>query len=184
VETDVIVLNGGSSSGTSSIARCLQDLLGGPWAVVGIDDLLHALSPSLVGDAVPLPERAPLLRYTSSGEVIAAEEWKEVEAAWYRGPASMARAGLGLILDEVLLGGGTAQRRLSDVLERLVVMWVGVRCDPAVAAAREAGRPDRIAGMAAAQASKVHKGVRYNIVVDTTTASIEDCARTILANVR
>jgi chloramphenicol 3-O-phosphotransferase len=44
--TDVIVLNGGSSSGKSSIARRLQDLLDQPWITLGVDDLLDASAPS------------------------------------------------------------------------------------------------------------------------------------------
>jgi chloramphenicol 3-O-phosphotransferase len=39
----VVVLNGGSSSGKSSIARCLQRLLGPTWMTLGVDDLLRAL---------------------------------------------------------------------------------------------------------------------------------------------
>lgn len=41
----VIVLNGGSSSGKSSIARCLQELLPDPWLTLGADTLVDALPP-------------------------------------------------------------------------------------------------------------------------------------------
>jgi chloramphenicol 3-O phosphotransferase len=182
MRTDVIVLNGGSSSGKSSLARRLQELLEAPWIVLGVDDLLAALPPSLVGDAPPLPDRRPLLRYGRSGQVIAEAAWSRVEAAWYRGLSAMARAGLGVILDDVLIGGGVAQQRVAALLDGLVVTWVGVRCDPAVAAAREAGRPDRIRGMAASQAVTVHDGVHYDVLVDTTSASSTECARTVLAH--
>ncbi|MGH9044898.1 MAG: phosphotransferase-like protein [Acidimicrobiales bacterium] len=40
---EVVVLNGGSSSGKSSIARRLQSLLGPTWLVFGVDDLIRAL---------------------------------------------------------------------------------------------------------------------------------------------
>ena len=49
--TQVIVLNGGSSSGKSSIARALQDVMPGLWLTFGTDVLAEAL-PSR-GDAVP-----------------------------------------------------------------------------------------------------------------------------------
>jgi chloramphenicol 3-O-phosphotransferase len=39
----VIVLNGGSSSGKTSIARSLQRLLGTTWMTLGVDDLIRAL---------------------------------------------------------------------------------------------------------------------------------------------
>jgi chloramphenicol 3-O phosphotransferase len=181
---EVIVLNGGSSSGKSSIARHLQDLLDQPWARVGVDHLLDALAPSLVGDAPPRVGQAQLLSYGPDGFVRAGAGWEPVEAAWYAGVASMARAGLCVIIEEVLLGGGAGQRRLSALLDGLSVLWVGVRCDPAVAALREAARADRIAGMAASQALGVHDGVRYDVVVDTSTVSIEECAREVLTHLR
>ncbi|MGH3139876.1 MAG: phosphotransferase-like protein, partial [Gaiellales bacterium] len=98
---EVIVLNGGSSSGKSSIARCLQELLDEPWVTLGVDELLGALAPSLVGDAPPLPGRTPLLRYGSDGAVVVDPAWGPVESAWYEGVAAMARAGLGVIVEEV-----------------------------------------------------------------------------------
>jgi chloramphenicol 3-O-phosphotransferase len=39
----VVVLNGGSSSGKTSIARCLQRLPGPTWLILGVDDLVRAL---------------------------------------------------------------------------------------------------------------------------------------------
>lgn len=181
---DVIVINGGSSSGTTSIARHLQELLDQPWVTLGVDDLLAALSPSLVGDTPPRPGRVPLLDFSADGAVLVSTAWRPVERAWYQGVAAMARAGLHVIIDEVLLDGGAGQDRLAATLEGLDVLWVGVRCDPEVAAAREAARPDRIAGMAASQAARVHAGVRYDVVVDTTSASTGDCSEAVLARLR
>jgi chloramphenicol 3-O phosphotransferase len=43
VTTQVIVLNGGSSSGKSGIARCLQTVLPEPWLVFGVDTLIQAM---------------------------------------------------------------------------------------------------------------------------------------------
>ena len=41
--TQVIVLNGGSSSGKSSIARALQEILPTAWLTFGVDVLVEAL---------------------------------------------------------------------------------------------------------------------------------------------
>ena len=107
--------------------------------------------------------------------------FRRLEAGWYDGIAAMARSGVGVIVDEVFLGGGTSQARLRQALSGLAVLWVGVRCDPAVAAAREAGRDDRVPGMARSQADVVHQGVYYDIEVDTTSSSALECARRIKA---
>jgi hypothetical protein len=61
---------------------------------------------------------------------------------------------------------------VASALAGLPVVRVGVRCAPEVAAARERGRPDRVDGMARLQAGRVHEGVVYDLVVDTTAEQI------------
>ena len=58
-----------------------------------------------------------------------------------------------------------------------------MRCDPEVAAAREAARGDRTAGMAASQAELAHIGVSYDVEADTSRAGPMECARVIAAHV-
>lgn len=88
-----------------------------------------------------------------------------------------------MIVDEGFLGGAASQDRWRRALAGLDVLWVGVRCDPGVAAGRETARGDRLPGMAAAQAPLVHRGVIYDLEVDTTHTESMDCARTIAGRV-
>ncbi len=166
----IVVLNGGSSSGKTTIARALQEVLPGTWLRLSVDDLVEALPPDAIG-------------YGAGGEVTPGDGFREAEAAWMAGVAAMARAGAGVILDDVFLGGAASQHRVRVALEGLDVLWVGVRCDPEVAEARERGRPDRVPGMAALQAEVVHEGVVYDLEVDTTAGTAADCARAIAARV-
>ncbi|UFN44582.1 chloramphenicol phosphotransferase CPT family protein [Nocardioides okcheonensis] len=163
---DVVVLNGGSSAGKTSIGRCLQDLLPRPWLLMGVDRLIEVAPASLVS-------------YGPSGEVVLGESWRELETAWSAGVAAMARAGAGVIIDDVFLDGAASQERTRSQLYGLHVLWVGVHCSPEAATARELARGDRPAGMAALQATVVHRDVDYDLVVDSSTASAEECARRI-----
>ncbi len=163
----LIVLNGGSSSGKSGLARCLQSLLPDPWLTFGTDTLVAAM-PAQSG-----------IEFAPDGEVIVGAEFRALEMAWIKGIAQMARSGARIIVDEVFLGGAESQKRWLRELDGLPVLWVGVRCEAAVAAGRELARGDRIVGMAAAQADLVHNGVRYDLEVDTTHAEALECARTI-----
>jgi chloramphenicol 3-O phosphotransferase len=43
---------------------------------------------------------------------------------------------------------------------------------------------DRVPGMAERQADVVHRGVRYDLEIDTTDTGSLDCARTIAAHLR
>jgi chloramphenicol 3-O phosphotransferase len=176
VTAQVIVVNGGSSSGKSGIIRCLQAVLPDPWLALGADTLVQAVPASMQASDGGI-EFAP------DGQVIIGPEFRTLEAAWIEGVAAMARAGARVILDEVFLGGADSQQRWQKALGEFRVLWVGVRCDGAVAAGREVARGDRTIGMAASQADLVHQGVAYDLEVDTTHAESMECARTIAAQV-
>ncbi|TLQ47938.1 chloramphenicol phosphotransferase CPT [Streptomyces marianii] len=172
----MIILNGGSSSGKSGIVRCLQAVLPSPWLAFGCDSFV---------DALPARMRASDegIMFAADGTVGVGAEFRELEAAWTEGVVAMARAGARVVVDDVFLGGSASQRRWQKALGGLEALWVGVRCESAVAAGRELARGDRVQGMAALQADVVHKGVRYDLEVDTTHTESLVCARTIAARV-
>ncbi|MET7641358.1 chloramphenicol phosphotransferase CPT [Streptomyces sp. NPDC005438] len=177
MSTQVIVLNGGSSSGKSGISRCLQAILPQPWINLGVDDLVQRLPPALLSSDTGLT-------LGSRGQVAPGPDFQRLEAAWTAGIAAMARAGARVVIDDVFLEGTVSQERLRARLGDLDVLWVGVRCAPETAAARELARGDRTPGMAASQAESVHRGVAYDVEVDTTRAESLDCARAIASRVR
>ncbi|WP_117211427.1 chloramphenicol phosphotransferase CPT [Allorhizocola rhizosphaerae] len=175
--TRVIVLNGGSSSGKSGIARCLQAILPVPWLALGVDTLVDAMPASMRTAGAGI-------EFAADGTVNVGPKFGRLQLAWMEGVAAMVRAGARVILDDVFLAGGGSQQRWQKALAGLDVLWVGVRCDGAVAAGREIARGDRVQGMAASQAEMVHLGVAYDLEVDTTHTESLACARTIAAQVR
>jgi chloramphenicol 3-O phosphotransferase len=172
--TQVIVLNGGSSSGKSTLARSLQAVLPDPWLTFGVDDFVASLPASLRASDDGIA-------FGSDGGVSVGPAFSALDAAWVTGIAAMAAAGAHVVVDEVFLGGPHSQNRWRKALGDLPVLWVGVRCDPATATAREAARGDRTIGMAALQAELVHQGVAYDLEVDTARSSPAECARIIAA---
>ena len=171
--TQVIVLDGTASSGKTSIARCLQSMLTPPWLLLGIDDLTRAVPDKGIDDGT-------LLHVSETGQVAVAPGWRSLEASWCIGIATFAASGTGVIVDEVFLDGGAGQERLRKALSGLDVPRVGVTCDRAIARAREALRPDRVAGQADSQAHGVHESVEYDLIVDTSHATSESCAARVL----
>ena len=123
------MLNGGSSSGKSGIARCLQAILPDPWLAFGTDNLVQAAPMSLQTSAAGI-------EFGKDGEVIVGPEFRTLEAAWIAGIAAMANAGA------------------------------------------------RIIGMAASQAELVHRGIVYDLQVDTTHTEAPPCAQAIAAHVQ
>ncbi|MBB1255747.1 chloramphenicol phosphotransferase CPT [Streptomyces alkaliterrae] len=172
----MIVLNGGSSAGKSGISRCLQAVLPDPWLTLGVDTLVDAMPAAMQGTESGI-------EFTPDGGVNVGPAFRALETAWAEGVAAMVRAGARVIVDEVFLSGAAGQERWRNALAGLDVLWVGVRCDGAVAAGREVARGDRLHGMAASQAEVVHREVVYDLEVDTTRTEALDCARAIAAHV-
>ncbi len=175
--TQVIVLNGTSSSGKSGIARCLQAILPDPWIALGIDTLIRSLPVA----SVPSPVSASGLTFAADGTVVIDPVFQRLEVAFSAGVAAMVKAGARVIVDDVFLSGAGSQQRWQNALDGIEVLWVGVQCEVAVAAGRELARGDRVPGLAASQAEVVHLGVSYDLQVDTTRTESLECAREIAA---
>ncbi|NHC12535.1 chloramphenicol phosphotransferase CPT family protein [Motilibacter deserti] len=174
----VVVVNGGSSAGTTTLCRELQSaLLPKPWLTTGIDVFV---------DSLPLDLQASPEAFAvdDRGAVVLGDVFRRLEAAWMAGVAATARAGADLLVDDVFLGGVESQQRWRRALAGLDVVWVGVRCAPDVAERREAARPDRPGGMARSQALRVHHGVSYDVEVDTTATAARACAEHVMGFLR
>jgi chloramphenicol 3-O phosphotransferase len=172
----MIILNGGSSSGKSGIVRCLQAVLPDPWLAFGCDSFVEALPAKMQASNEGIA-------FAADGGVSVGPDFRALEAAWIDGVVAMVRAGARVIIDEVFLGGAASQQRWQNAAGGLTVLWVGVKCESAVAAGRELARGDRTQGMAASQADVVHQGVFYDLEVDTTHTESLVCARTIATHV-
>lgn len=170
--TNIIILNGGSSSGKTTLASRLQNSLTEPWLRFSIDDLIESMPDAMLKEDSGM-------KFGEDGSVRPGTEFQELESAWMYGIGEMARRGARIIIDDIFLNGVEARKRWEGCLEGLQVLWVGVFCDPVVAAAREKERGDRIEGMAVSQAIIVHKGMNYDVTVDTSKSSAEECIRLI-----
>lgn len=166
----VIVLNGTSSAGKTTLGRALQERLAGDWHLVGIDTLLSTFPPKRYRDGT--------LDFTGPKSPPFAAAYRH----WTVAVASLSSHGLRLILDECFLDGADDQACWRRALDGVDVVWVGVHCRVDVAEAREVARGDRMIGLAAAQATLVHAGVVYDVEVDTTETSAEVLAATVIAS--
>ncbi|MFG2512517.1 chloramphenicol phosphotransferase CPT family protein [Streptomyces sp. NPDC048584] len=158
----MIFLNGTSSSGKSSIAKALLQILDEPSFHMPVD-AFHAMRSHRDVSAEELPE---VLRRTWLG--------------YHRAVAGMAAAGNDIVVDHVL----SEEWRLLDCLglfRPADVVLVGVRCSLDELQRREQARGDRPAGLAARQFQRVHTHGLYDVECDTTTTGAMDCARQIRA---
>ena len=142
----VIALNGGSSSGKSSTARCPQSLLPSPWPVIGVDDLITAIPPAMLGSPDGIVSSLPMAA-SPSGQGSPSTGYRLCTGRCCYG----ARAGAGVILDLVFLERRSGrQTRWRGVLAGLQgpVGWREMRSGRRAQAQRGRTRGDRVPGMA------------------------------------
>jgi chloramphenicol 3-O phosphotransferase len=161
----IILLNGASGSGKTSIAEQLLLVLDEPWFHLPVDAINAMRSRQRTLELSPADLELVLAR---------------TRAGFHRAVAGMAAAGNDVIADHVL----SERWRLLDCLAVFAafdVVFVGVRCAPAELARRERLRGDREPGLALAQHERVHAHGHYDLECDTTNASPLDCALSIKA---
>jgi chloramphenicol 3-O phosphotransferase len=176
----IILLNGTSSAGKTTLAKALQDELPTPYLLVGIDTVVFALPNRYCNGA----HWSEVYRYAyADGRIagIAIEPYGDrLVRGLHRAVGALAGSGLHVIVDHVL-----SEPDWPADLERawagLDVLRVGVLCPLEVVEERERARRDRTLGWARAHIDVVHATIRYDLTVDTSIASPGECARTIAA---
>ncbi|GAB2676713.1 chloramphenicol phosphotransferase CPT family protein [Thalassiella azotivora] len=181
----VVVLNGTSSAGKSTLLRAVQDAEDAPWLDLGLDRFLGTLPRRYLGPRWPEVQR---YRHGPDGAISAVEPGPAgdlLTRAMHRAVAAAARSGADVVVDHVLLSPAWA-RDLVAALDGLPVLWVRVGCPPDVLVRREAERGERTLGQAAAQLPVVHAALAaadrdYDLEVDTSTTSPQEGAAAVLA---
>jgi chloramphenicol 3-O phosphotransferase len=163
---DVILLNGTSSAGKSSLAQALQRRAGIPLYHASLDTFTDMFLWEAITDPV---ERQHCHTFGVDN--------------FHRALALFAAGSYGLVVDHLILWPewDTATRA---ALAHRHVTFVGVHCPLPVLLARERARPDRAPGLAERQLVHVHRNQTYDFEVDTSLDTPEECADRILAFIR
>jgi chloramphenicol 3-O phosphotransferase len=186
----VIVLNGPSSAGKTTLAAALQRRFaadGECWFVYAMDDYFakvpfdwvaagnHVGAHAEEGVVLEIVDGAFRMRMGPIG--------RQVLVAWRGAVGSAARAGLNVIADDVVL---TEQewRAWQVELDGLDTHWVRVQIALDVLEARERARRDRMPGHARAQYDHSYRYPTYDAEVDTGTLEPDAAAAVVVAGWR
>ena len=159
--TQLIVLNGASSAGKTSLCKKLQEILDEPYIHLEEDRFVFNTYHDrfLDGETGPLIFRKTMLGY-------------------YRSLKAFLSAGHNVLADT----GFYTPELLAELVHELSAerVWlVGVMCNLAELEKRELARGDRQIGLAKEQHVSIHAGAIYDIEIDTSAASVDECALAI-----
>ena len=156
---DVILLNGPSSAGKSSIAKALRQKLpdGGSAVIISLDDYLQM----------------------SAKEPIWEEDVFAIMPRMCEDISSALRDGKAVILDHVITSA-RIYRALNHAIAGFQMKTVLVRCNAETLRRREAARGDRCTGSAEASLQYLYPKTGYDLCVDNSEASPAALAEKII----
>lgn len=171
----IVVLNGTSSSGKTTLLRALQNRLAEPFVDAGLDRFLWMLPPRylerpLWDDVLGLADRA-------------GETGHALISGMHSAIAALARRGNNVLADHVLVEASWAAE-CARLFYELPAYLVGVHCPLDVLERREAVRKDRTLGQARKQFPLVHAHGLYDLSVDTARYGPDECAAMVDAFLR
>ncbi len=166
----IIILNGTSSSGKTSLVKAMQTLLPEPYLDAGIDHFIwmlpkRYLDRPLWDDVLGLATGAG-----ATGQLLV--------TSMHHAIVELSRNGCNVVADHVLVEPAWVAE-CARLFHDLPAWLIGVRCPLAVLEERERSRKDRTLGQARAQVPLVHAHGIYDLEVDTSVYSPEECARRI-----
>jgi chloramphenicol 3-O phosphotransferase len=192
----IILINGSSSAGKTTIARALRRALDQPYLridddnfrgmlperyFIGPDHTWIAIDPP-VGD---IKRQAYYIRTTRVGDETRMDiQSGPVGEAFRRGQraaiAAFAEAGNNVIYVDVLFDRSDIAEYV-ELWREFTVWMVGVHCPLAEIERRERARGDRLVGHARWHFDLVHAHAVYDVEVDSSLNDSEECARLIVA---
>lgn len=176
----IILLNGTSSSGKSTIAKSIQKFVDQPYLHVGLDLFADTLPPSYIMYGERSHEGYQFLE--SPGPAVTIRMGpvaKKLANALHKSIQVLLQSGFNLIIDEVLFEEEDFQDYL-EILKGYRVLFVGIILPLEVAEQRERDRKDRVVGLARGLNELVHQGKTYDLIIDSSKMTPEESAKFIL----
>ena len=181
----IIYLNGPSSCGKSTLSKALQEALDPPFLHIGIDKVIGMMPRKLNWESDP-PSKGFSFKAAYDEKGILMQELqigpfgKQILQAYEEIVVTLTKLKHFLIVDDIGLGKAEVDR-WKKLLKDYQVLYVGLFASLETLEKREQARGDRMQGSARAQLKKIHKGVSYDLEIDTEKNSLEQNIQEILS---
>lgn len=178
----VIILNGPSSVGKSSVIKAFQAKREDVWLSIGIDNFFVGVLHPKIYLQPEKPEHQAVMHGVASSDkqgklftLYVGPEGQKVIRGMHRAIAAYALAGNNVIVDYIKYDPVWIDD-LKNVLKDLRVVWVGVTASLASVMQREKQRGTSPEGHARSHYHTVHEGVKYDLVLNTDAITPEQAA--------
>lgn len=171
----VIFINGASSSGKTSLLKLLQKKFPEPFLDMGIDKFIWTLPgryldrplwDDVLGKAVH-PGPVGWLLFSGMHHAIAAA----------------ASRGNNILADHVFIEKAWVDE-CAELFADMNAYLIGLQCPLEALEQREKDRKDRTLGQARLQYEIIHKFTQYDLELDTSKLSVEECAEQVIERLK
>ncbi|HAQ61908.1 TPA: hypothetical protein DCR49_07920 [Candidatus Delongbacteria bacterium] len=158
MKSKIILLNGVSSSGKTTVGKAIQNLSDDTYFLLGLDTTFEMLPEKSKGD----------LKYVDMA-------LSNLHKLIY----NLAKDEANLIVDHLIVREEEI-RELITLNKEFEIYFIKIDCDLQIINKREIERGNRKIGLAEIQRKKIDKYVDYDLTIDTTIFSPETNAQTII----
>ncbi|NGX63131.1 MAG: Chloramphenicol 3-O phosphotransferase [Candidatus Anoxychlamydiales bacterium] len=180
-KSTIIFLNGVGSVGKTSIAKALQNILDKPFLHIGIDHFIEMLPCKYLPKGDKSNQGIEFnQKQTKKGPIVhieIGEIGKKLFQEMRNIMLLLANSGFDLIIDEVIIGDEFETYKKMFKNHRFIT--VGIFAPLEIIEKREKSRTDRTLGLAKGQFDIVHKDKKYDLEIDTSKLSPNECANLI-----
>lgn len=186
VTGNIIVLNGTSSAGKTTLAKSIQTLAEEPYQIFAFDQIRDGLpdrfrglnspqgSPGAAGlNVVAAPSNDSIRTFIELGE-----HALDVVRGMHQAVAAFAQTGQHVVVDH-FVNQRAAALDLERAFEGIPTLIVQVICDADELQRRERLRPGRFPGTAETQRELMASCFKYDLTVDSTHTSANELARQV-----
>lgn len=156
----VIILNGTSSSGKSTLARKLQQKLEETYLHCQLDAFWNMTPQDIPASSTNFPH---------------------MKLAMAKSVRAMADTGHNVVVD-IVYSGLKSHLEFSSALDGIAMLVVKVDCKLDELERRELARGNRRLGLAKSQIDNVHEAIPYNLEIDTSVLTPDQCIEKIVSN--
>lgn len=171
----IILINGTSSSGKTSLLKALQKKLQEPYLDMGIDKFIWML-PSRYLDR-------PLWDEVLGKALHAGPVGLTLFSGMHHAIAAAASRGNNVIADHAFVEKAWVDE-CASLFAGMNAYLIGLHCPLEVLEQREKDRKDRTLGQAGLQFDVVHKYTKYDLELDTSKLTTEECADNVIERLK